>query len=785
MTRELALCLLALAYVAFAAARSGSGASAFLALLATSLGLFAIYRRSQVAAGSDRVSPSARKAGWLTAFGIALFLVARSGGAGRAGLDTAANLGAGIASVSALVALARIKPLGGMLLAPKATESLDAAAFGGLLWAIATSIPAAIALLPGRFAQDPLLVDYATTSAAAGSLLLQCAAALRLRNLRKAELGVGDRAASAFALSLTAVVVAVLGASLSLAAPDRFLPAALCAAAALGSWAAIASEPTSVTRALRGILAVAIAGVPVVVAAGTLAHALPRATGSILIGASVACVAVGLLAQRIARPLGPEQSRWLLAIERASRGALSPDPNTALTAALVALQGTAASGNARAEIWRQAPSEVLTVDVAGYLHVERADAPERLYELALGEPERTLRVDALTAVEVRRPEVRGLLGWFRARGAYSATVVCDEDGPLGFVLLPDDSRTSPLTLEEARALRTLSDRISSLISVSAALSRARERELLAQDRATSLERECDRLSRAVGAQATRHRLPAERLAHRVRTTAFSPDARMCLDALERLAQSDSALALITPPGVDAQGFAAHAHLSSPRADGPFVALDGTELEARTLSTWQDPERSPLVAADGGSLLITGASALPTEVQELLAHFLLGRGRSDSPSGVVPAGLVLGLPASAGTLAAAGRLHETLARVLDGRELKLPKLAERAEDLRALVLEGLSRFGLSASGEPLGIEPSALALLTEHDFPGNELELFGLLARTAATARGTRITADDLLSAGLGSESRPAPAPTSEEDPSLTPPPSLAARRRMLRRAPGR
>src|SRR5687767_14941055 len=120
MSRELALCLLALAYVAFAAARSGAGARVLLTAAVASFSFWLVYRRSQVAAGSDRVSPSARKAGWLTAFGIALFLVARSGVAGRAGLDAAANLGAGIASVSALVALARIKPLGGMLLAPKA-----------------------------------------------------------------------------------------------------------------------------------------------------------------------------------------------------------------------------------------------------------------------------------------------------------------------------------------------------------------------------------------------------------------------------------------------------------------------------------------------------------------------------------------------------------------------------------------------------------------------------------------------------------------------------------------
>jgi DNA-binding NtrC family response regulator len=427
---------------------------------------------------------------------------------------------------------------------------------------------------------------------------------------------------------------------------------------------------------------------------------------------------------------------------------------------------------------------VLTVDVAGYLHVERAGAPERLYELALGEPERTLRLDALSAVEVRRPEVRGLLAWFRARGAYSATVVCDEDGPLGFVLLPGESRNSPLTLEEARALRSLSDRISSLISVSAALARARERELLAQARADTLEAECERLSHAIGAQTARHRWPAERLARGVRTTAFSPGARLALEALERLSRVDAPLALLTPPGVDAEGFAAHAHLCSPRADGPLVTVDATEREARDLEVWRDKARSPLVAADGGTLLILGASALPREIQEHLSHFLAARPQVASPAQVLPAGLVFGLPSPPDVLQQAGRLHEGLARLLGERQLQLPKLADRAEDLRALVLEGLSRFGVGTSGEPLGIEPAALAALTEHEFPGNELELFGLIARTAATARGTRLTLADLLGSGLGA-APPDRMPELSDDPSLTPPPSLAVRRRSLGRASGR
>src|SRR5689334_16118394 len=109
MNRELALCLLALAYVAFAAVRTGEAGVVLLGTGFSCLGFVTTYRRSQVAAGTDRVSLVARRAAWLTAFGIALFVTARTGGPGRPGLDAAANLGAGIAAVSSLVALGRIK----------------------------------------------------------------------------------------------------------------------------------------------------------------------------------------------------------------------------------------------------------------------------------------------------------------------------------------------------------------------------------------------------------------------------------------------------------------------------------------------------------------------------------------------------------------------------------------------------------------------------------------------------------------------------------------------------
>ena len=135
-----------------------------------------------------------------------------------------------------------------------------------------------------------------------------------------------------------------------------------------------------------------------------------------------------LIARAVARPLGPEQSRWLDAIDAASRGALQPEPDAAIRAALEALSKATATAGARPELWRYHPEEVLSVDIAGYLHVEAGKAPPRLYELALAEPERTLRAEALQAVQVRRAEVRPLLEWFDSRKAFSATLILDEDG---------------------------------------------------------------------------------------------------------------------------------------------------------------------------------------------------------------------------------------------------------------------------------------------------------------------------------------------------------------------
>ncbi len=726
--------------------------------------LWVVWRKTE--SKQARGAPVVRATAW----GLALWVAARVGPGGNAALDAAANAGVGTTAVAGLVALARVEGVAGMVAPPRAARSLDAALLAGFLWGVATALALTYALLPGyRVLLDPLAIDYATTSAAIATLMLAIAAAYRLRVLRRFELGVGDRASGVLALAITAFSVAVPAAAFDVAAPDRVLPVAVALGAALSTWASTIAEPTTVSSALRGILAVMMLGTPVTLAASVLARDAPQHSGAIVLGSSTLAIVVGLFARAVARPLGPEQSRWLEAIDRACRSALEPEPDAALTAALYALDRAVRDENGHAEIWRNHPAEVLSVDVAGYLHVEPGDAPERLYELALREPERTLRVDALREVEVRRPDVRGVLAWFEARDAFAATIVVDLDGPVGFILLPRAKRTSLLTLEEARAVRVLADRISALLSVTSALSRAREREQGATAELGSLTAERDRLAAAVAGGAGRHRAVAERYAERARSAAYSPAARLALDGLERLGRAGVGAALVTPPGVDAIGWAAHAHLASARAGGPFVVADATLPADRALERWNDPEHAPSRLAQGGTLFVLAIDALPLPIQEHVARTLLTRAPGEDA--VAAPVLLASVHAPLAPLVELGKVVPALARLL-ASELALPSLGERAEDLRALVLDFLSRTSLVLGREPLGVDAAALRLLIEHPWPGNELELTGVLLRAARVARGPAVTPDDLGRAGFEERTAARPDPT---------PPPPATRRRAPRR----
>ena len=124
-------------------------------------------------------------------------------------------------------------------------------------------------------------------------------------------------------------------------------------------------------------------------------------------------------------------------------------------------------------------------------------------------------------------------------------------------------------------------------------------------------------------------------------------------------------------------------------------------------------------------------------------------------------LIVAVPRTVSALVGAGQMHERLADHLGDRAIAVPPLAARAEDLRGLVHEHLTRAGLRLRGAPLAVDPGALAELVEHTWPGNDVELEATLTRAALVAQGTTITRDDLTAIGFRPEApraRPSTSP---------------------------
>jgi DNA-binding NtrC family response regulator len=140
--------------------------------------------------------------------------------------------------------------------------------------------------------------------------------------------------------------------------------------------------------------------------------------------------------------------------------------------------------------------------------------------------------------------------------------------------------------------------------------------------------------------------------------------------------------------------------------------------------------------------------------------------------VLPPGVVIALPAPLEELVKSERISTTLARWFDDTQFSVPRLADRAEDLFALSLDILARRCLELGKPPLGIDSFALRALLEHTWPGNDIELGGVLGRVAAVASGPTVTASDLESIGFAPTSARAPEKASAAAP---------ARRRPSRR----
>ncbi len=751
MLRGLLASYAAVAYALFAVVRaSGAPPLAYAALVP----MFALLAVVFVATSPKRpevgTEPAARKAARAVATtsviaGIGLYhpelfegrLAAAIGsaGAGLAGLVAVRSVPAEQGLVSTLAAVRRHR---------------FAIALATLAWTITILVP----LLEVR--REEVDLGFTLPSQAFGLVLSAssfASAALTLaigaldRHARRLELGAGDRLRAFVMVAATIVLVAVAaGVARLVPAPLLF---SLCAVSTALTAAATATtrSPEAVGRLATHVAILAILSVLPSILLAAVAKTRPDAAAFAVVTAAFAAAMGGLAAPAVARWLLPRAEPWTQAFEAATRAAVHPDPEPALERVLLELRGLSKRKLEAPLLFRFEPATVMSVDLGGYARTEEVVIPESLAELAAGETEAVVSAEGLRACAVRRPDVRPALAWLDDR-RLAAVVVMREDGiPIGMLGLPRGNRVTVLTLSEVRALGHLGRLLGAQVSAAAKIARASRREATATERAERNEARSIELAVDLERERDRGEAICRVLSDRARVANYSPASRLAVDQLEVHGRAAYPLSIIAPLGVDPLPYLSIFHLASTRKSSALYMVEGRRAELRDLERWRSETESPFVLARGGTLVIADPHLLPRLVQAYIAAAAVAeedRGRAERVR------LAVVVPRTLDALVARGALDERFADALGDRALALPPLSARAEDLRPLVLDRLTRIGLDRFGRAIGIEPSAMALLAEYEWPGNDVELDAVLARVGATLpEGAEVVRrQDLVRAGF-------------------------------------
>ncbi|WP_336959330.1 sigma-54 dependent transcriptional regulator [Sphingobium aquiterrae] len=152
-----------------------------------------------------------------------------------------------------------------------------------------------------------------------------------------------------------------------------------------------------------------------------------------------------------------------------------------------------------------------------------------------------------------------------------------------------------------------------------------------------------------------------------------------------------------------------------------------------------------VTADMGTLFLDEVSELPLDAQVKLLR-VLQDGEVQPIGARMPSHVdVRVIAATNKTLAdevEAGRFREDLYYRLNVVQVTVPPLRERGGDVPALSRHLLARIAGQPGLRSLGITAEALALLMQHDWPGNVRQLQNALFRAAVLCEGDALTPQD-------------------------------------------
>jgi two-component system NtrC family response regulator len=240
-------------------------------------------------------------------------------------------------------------------------------------------------------------------------------------------------------------------------------------------------------------------------------------------------------------------------------------------------------------------------------------------------------------------------------------------------------------------------------------------------------------------------------------TAAPSMLRVCRE-VEKLAQTDVPVLLLGDSGTGKEVLARALHDLSPRASGPFVAINcgaipenlleselfGHEKGAFTGAVRQTLGRVEL--AQKGTLFLDEIGDLPQSLQVKLLRFLQEHviervgGRKSIP---VDARIVSATNQNLEHLVETQRFRMDLFYRLNIVSVRIPPLRERAGDAVLLGRFFLTRFARESGRRSIGLSEQAVAALAAHSWPGNIRELENRIRRGAIMAEGRFVEPADL------------------------------------------
>jgi two-component system response regulator FlrC len=244
--------------------------------------------------------------------------------------------------------------------------------------------------------------------------------------------------------------------------------------------------------------------------------------------------------------------------------------------------------------------------------------------------------------------------------------------------------------------------------------------------------------------------------------AVDPAMAAVRSTLEKVADAPSTVLLLGESGTGKEVAARFVHARSPRAQAPFVAVNGATLSSQLAEselfghekgafTGADARRrGRFEQADGGTLFLDEIAELPGDVQAKLLRVLqersferLGGARTIH----VDVRLIAATHQDLLARIREGAFREDLYHRLAVLPIRIPPLRERRDDVLPLAEHLLATLGERLRRPGAHLDDDARDALLAHDWPGNVRELANTLERALLLAPSPTISARDLALEG--------------------------------------